>query len=398
MSQYQGADRQRTYIPSLEGIRGYAFLLVFFMHYCSRSDFPFQESKWLYPIFLFRQTAWLTVPVFFVLSGFLISGILIDTRERVGYFKIFYCRRILRVFPIYYLTLIGVAFVDVHHGLTMGRHFWSHFVYLHNVLPGYKRTWSRWTAEDQITHLWSMGVEEQFYLVMPLVVWLFPQRRTLLKFVVSLIAACIVIRFTSPWLHISPYLMTFFTPTRVDAILMGAVLAIIARYPIYKRMERFARHAAVAGILGTVAIAVRTHGVVPTTAFLNAVLISVLNLTAVAIVVCVMQQGSLVCRLCSQSWICWLGARSYGLYLFHATYANWFLTTFVERLNRHMTRMHALVLSVGTAFCLTLFLAVLSYRLIEQPAMNLKKRIRYGPVRSSELTPNMATPALAESE
>jgi peptidoglycan/LPS O-acetylase OafA/YrhL len=398
MDTFQAADRERTYIPSLEGIRGYAFLLVFFMHYFSRSDFPFQDSKWLYPIFLFRQTAWLTVPVFFVLSGYLISGILIDTRVREGYFKVFYCRRVLRVFPVFYLTLLSVALVDKYHGLVMGPHFWSHFLYIHNVLPRYKQLGGRWAGEGQITHLWSMGVEEQFYLLMPLLVWLCPRRRTLLKLVVLLITACFVIRFASPLLNISPYLMTFWTPTRVDAILMGAVLAIIARRPIYKRMEPFARYVALAGIAATVAIAIRTDGAPPTTASLNALLISVLNLGATAIVVCVMEQGSLVCRLCSQKWICWLGARSYGLYLFHGTYAAWFLTTFTDILSQHMRRMNALLAAIGTAFCLTLFLAVFCYRFVEQPAMNIKKRIRYGPVRTPQLAPEIMVPRLAESD
>lgn len=71
---------------------------------------------WLTLLVITRRIAWLAVPIFFVMSGYLIGGILYDTRNRAGFFRVFYCRRILRVFPIYYLTLLAFAFVDSLHG------------------------------------------------------------------------------------------------------------------------------------------------------------------------------------------------------------------------------------------------------------------------------------------
>lgn len=397
MTHNTGAARQRRFIPSLEGVRGYAFLLVFFMHYFARSDFPFENSPWTYPIFLLRQTAWVTVPVFFVLSGYLICGILCDTREREGYFKVFYSRRILRVFPVFYLTLLAVAVVDAHDRLPLGHVFWSHFFYIHNLLPGYKGG-GHWAAEGQITHLWSMAVEEQFYLVMPLLVWICPNRRVLLRLVLGMIAACFAVRFGAPWLGVTSRQMDFWTPTRVDAILMGAALAIVARDPIYKRMEPCAKYVSIAGLAAIAAISIRTAGAPPSTEILSAILISVLNITAAALVISVLKADSLPSRLCSQSWICWLGSRSYGLYLFHYTYMNWFLTSFAGRLSTHMSRQPALLLSIGAAFSLTLVLAILSYRFIEQPAMDLKKRIAYGPVKQREWIPQPVFVALAEGD
>ena len=108
MTEVNRPDSQRKFIPSLEGVRGYAFLLVFFAHCCNAIGF-FPLGRWWYPVRLLEELEWAAVPIFFVLSGYLIGGILIDTREREGYFKVFYRRRILRVFPLYYLTLIGVG-------------------------------------------------------------------------------------------------------------------------------------------------------------------------------------------------------------------------------------------------------------------------------------------------
>ena len=87
MPQNPAADRSRTFIPSLEGVRGYAFLVVFFGHYLV-ALYPFHHW-WLFPATLFMDIGVVSVPVFFVLSGFLICRILIDSRERQGYFRSF---------------------------------------------------------------------------------------------------------------------------------------------------------------------------------------------------------------------------------------------------------------------------------------------------------------------
>ena len=105
------------------------------------------------------------------------------------------------------------------------------------------------------------------------------------------------------------------------------------------------------------------------------------NLITAAIVVAVMEKDSFLCRVCSARWICWLGGLSYGLYVFHLTYVEWFLLKFAPWLSLYMPRTWAFILTGAVAFCLTLLLAMISYRWIEQPAMNLKKRFKYGPVR-----------------
>ena len=366
----------RAFVPSLEGVRGYAFLAVFFAHYFSNNTFDF-DQWWLYPAKIVLQIAWVSVPVFFVLSGFLICGILIDTREKEGYFKIFYSRRILRVFPLYYLTLIVVGLVSACNGYPLNYHFWAHFLYIHNLVPGYVADGSKF-PDHAISHLWSMGVEEQFYLLWPLMVWICPSRRILLRVTLALIAGSFTLRFAANWLNLEPWAIYFWTPTRVDAILVGAVFAIVRGEAIYRRLQAIAPYVALGGAGVMMLLAERSGNNPAVSSWTGAVQISVWNITAAGVVLAVMREGSWLCRLCSMKGICWIGARSYGLYLFHALYLYWFVHSVVAKINNFMPYSVAYAVSAAIAFALTVLLAGVCYRLIELPAMNLKKRLQYG--------------------
>jgi peptidoglycan/LPS O-acetylase OafA/YrhL len=249
---------------------------------------------------------------------------------------------------------------------------------------------SRNTApSNQVIHLWSLAVEEQFYLTWPLVVWLCRDRRTLLKVTFALIGICSLVRFLAPLIHISVERSYLATPTRVDAILLGVVLALVRKDSIYKRLEPFAKYVAIAGIAVMMATIIVTGSAYPFTPGRIAVLFPIVNLTAAAVVVAVMEENSFLCRVCSLRWITWLGSLSYGLYVFHLTYRTWFLNSVASRLAVYMPFRCALVVTALIGFGITLLLAVLSYRFIEQPAINLKKRFKYGAVRKARAPKEM---------
>jgi peptidoglycan/LPS O-acetylase OafA/YrhL len=383
MNQPQADNRQRRFVPSLEGVRGYGFLFIFLAHYFGIAESKVHGTWWLYPLFLIGEISWIMVPAFFVLSGYLICGILYATRDREGYFKIFYSRRILRILPLYYLTLLAVGCVDSLRGLTLGTQFWSHFLCIQNLLPGY-RGGRPWVSSTQIIHLWSIAVEEQFYLLWPLVIWACRGRRTLLRVTCLLIGLCCALRVAAPWIHINRLVIYSWTPTRVDAILLGAVIAIIGHDKIYERIEPFAKYVALAGIGGLMFVAAKTGTGLPTGYLRSAIMIPVGNLTAAAIIVAVKQEGSLLCRICSLKWACWLGGRSYSMYLFHFTYLSWFLAVVYPALARYMPHSCALVITSGIALTLTLALGDLSFRFVEVPAFHLKSRLKYGPEKKHE--------------
>ena len=389
-------DRQRKFLPSLEGIRGYAFILVFFFHYFWKDVFPFQRIPWLYPLFLLKQIAWIAVPMFFVLSGYLICGILIDTRDKEGYFKVFYTRRILRVFPPYYIVLIVIGVMGLIGHVPLDHRYYVHFLYIQNLFPSYPD--QAWIGTLPIGHLWSMAVEEQFYLLWPLVVWICPNKRVLLRVTVILIGMSCALRFLSRAIHLSGLRMYYATPTRADAILLGALLAIIRRDAVYKKIEPYGKYVALAGIATMMILAVVTGDSWPTKTHLrSALLIPLVNVLSAGLVLGVLEPGSFLCRACSQRWICWLGSRSYGLYLFHLLFSDW-VAGFAPQLAMHIPRRLAYLTAIILAFCFTLLLAAICYRFVEQPAMNLKSRFPYGGSRGPRISQEAREPAMAESE
>lgn len=162
---------RKPHIPELDGLRGLAILLVFAGH---TAQFGSQYSETTNPLmsFLGRNTG-LGVDLFFVLSGFLITGLLYDAKESSGYFRTFYARRTLRIFPLYYATLAIVAalkfgFPDVFALKTLTSEAqWANWTYTSNILIALKD----WGSEPgYLGHFWSLAVEEQFYVVWPVVV------------------------------------------------------------------------------------------------------------------------------------------------------------------------------------------------------------------------------------
>lgn len=159
----------RAYYPALDGLRAIAFLLVFSQHYV--------QLPW----------GWTGVEIFFVLSGFLITGILYDTRDAQHRFKYFYIRRSLRILPLFYFVLVVVTVFGllVHSRMSWGWLAW--FFYFGNILPFLHQAAPQsafgltslgtvlspthnWLAMS-VRHFWSLCIEEQFYLLWPAVVY-----------------------------------------------------------------------------------------------------------------------------------------------------------------------------------------------------------------------------------
>ncbi|MGO9939030.1 MAG: acyltransferase family protein [Terracidiphilus sp.] len=393
MTEVRASSGRSKYLPYLEGIRGYGFLLVFLVHYCPpyqiarAGSLAFRLCTGLEPI------TFLAVPVFFTLSGYLIGGILHGTRDREGYFSVFYSRRLLRVFPLYYLALLVIACVEVFLRFPLNYHFWVHFLYIQNLFPDYVTQHS----PAVLLHYWSLATEEQFYLLWPLVVWFFPGRRTLFGVAALFIIIIFGIRFAAPYFLSSPEQIHYLSLTRADAILLGVLLALIRHKPIFERIKPIAKWIALVGIVTMVAWALRKGESWPETFRGVQVLIPWINFTALAIIVAVMEENSWLNRVCSQQWICWLGRRSYSLYIVHFTYARLFWDHVTPYLATRLPQTLAAVVSSAIAFSLTLVLAMLSYRFIETPTQNLKRRLKYGEVRSVSLSRSLGGEVLVKT-
>jgi len=395
MGQDQIVDPKRKYVPCLEGIRGYGFLFVFCGHYLLAGRLANPDTIRFKFLLALSSMGLFAVPAFFVLSGYLIGGLLYHTRNRDGFFKVFYTRRLLRVFPVYYVTLIAIAVFYAIRQVPTDFHFWVHFLYIQNLLLGHI---DRTTGPAVMTHFWSLAVEEQFYLVWPLIVWRFRDRSKLIGISTALIFACCVIRLAAPVLSISVPEMSFFTLTRVDAVLMGVLLSLVSGTALLTRLAPFAKWATLGGCIMMATLAVVKGEVWAMSTYVGKESwIALANFTAVAIIIAVLEEGSLLNRICSQRWICVVGGLSYSLYVFHLTFRDFFLGSVTDRLSLYMRPSFANLLAAVLALATTLLLSLLSFRLMELPVMNLKRHMRYGAAKEPHKQPaRVAEPALME--
>lgn len=211
-------------IAELDGVRGLAILLVLVHHYCR--DLP--AAGWVDRLVLTAASiGWIGVDLFFLLSGYLITRILLDAKSSPGFLRVFYARRTLRIFPPYYLLLFFLFWLTPALGVSLigesakdSPWFW---LYGSNFL----------IAVDDWPHrvlapLWSLAVEEHFYLIWPLVILAVPGPH-LARVTILIALGSAFLRFvglTLGWSTSAIYVLTF---TRLDALAVGGFLATVTR-------------------------------------------------------------------------------------------------------------------------------------------------------------------------
>jgi len=207
----------RQYYPALDGLRGLAILLVVVYH-----NFGFIN------VFFF---GWLGVDLFFVLSGFLITDILLKTVGKKDYLRNFYLRRVLRIFPLYYLSLIIFLVLLPKLNLQFDvQYYVDHQVWLWTYLQNWIYTFQNPGQTNTLNHLWSLAVEEQFYLLWPLAILVIRKPKYLLIFISLVLVAVLGLRLFS-WMTQVADLAYFnlFTFTRVDGLCIGCMVALLQR-------------------------------------------------------------------------------------------------------------------------------------------------------------------------
>jgi peptidoglycan/LPS O-acetylase OafA/YrhL len=212
-------------LPALDGIRGLAVMMILMFHFW-QSLYHFAGGEWLRLKFRFLAGGQTGVDLFFVLSGFLITGILLNAKGTPHFLSNFYMRRAVRILPLYYLVVCGFFAASwIHSGFykAFDREWW-YFPYLQNVGMTF---WPEQVGEPG--HFWSLGVEEHFYLLWPCLV-LFCAERGLPKVLMAIIAAGVGFRLLLiPF--VGPDNIFWFSPCRLDALALGAFLAVLVRRP-----------------------------------------------------------------------------------------------------------------------------------------------------------------------
>lgn len=209
----------KKYWPSLDGIRGLAILLVI-AHNAQMIDPVGPGATGKIAQYLLN-VGWVGVLLFFVLSGFLITGILLDTLRQPHGMRNFLARRALRIFPLYYGTL--AFFFLLLPALGMQPELVQASAPHQGWLWAYLGNWTRY--EWALPHLWSLAVEEQFYLVWPLVIYAFRTPKAVVTASALVAMASIAGRAVMWHTQVDPNFIYAWTPTRLDALALGALAA-----------------------------------------------------------------------------------------------------------------------------------------------------------------------------
>lgn len=371
---------------ALDGLRGAAIFSVLCFHFFVDDGYTASGVvKFLLPL---AKMGWMGVDVFFVLSGFLITGILIRARPATNYYRVFYIRRVLRIFPVYYLAVALIFCVAV----PLGRHV--EFFRLHPAgsFGPYAPLWYWVNLSNlhtafypllipMLSPFWSLAIEEQFYLVWPAVVRNLRQQSLMALCLLGMISSAVLrnLPWVQRWNEIYPNLIYRFTPLHVDGLLFGAILAMML--PRYGDRENLRKTFIVLFWATAAAMAFLARTPYPGSPAMTRVGYSVLVLFAGSLLwLSVASSGStLARRIFSGRLIVQLGKYSYFIYVFHLPFF-----FYVRILGNHFVPEHGMahpyrtrILMGCITFLLTYLAAAISSRIFEGPILNKKRHFEY---------------------
>jgi peptidoglycan/LPS O-acetylase OafA/YrhL len=385
-------------IPTLDGMRGIAVLLVLMFHFAW--TFPGDDpttatslvEKIAVRVHAFLWSGWTGVDLFFVLSGYLITrGLVAPSKRALGTrLKMFWMRRVLRIFPLYYAFIIVGTIVAL---AVAGTSAWipgpSYWIYMQNYALAFDDEVLRWTA-----HFWSLAIEEQFYFVWPIVA-VMVSRRKLIPTILVLVPAVVLLRagMVFKGAHV-PALARIFhdehgvakfvyraTFTRADGLLLGAFVAVTQRevsHPVSKAWRRLRFPIFVATALALCGLYVMANGLNDYDRRIMAIgYVALAMFFASAISMCADAVISeRVRRFLSWRPLVACGKVSYGMYIFH-----WVLVILlVPRLVKMQAGMDVatqMALNTGVivgGIAVVYVLAEISFRFFETPFLKLKGR------------------------
>ena len=387
---------QAKHLLPLDGLRGVAILMVLLFH-VGQMPLDSVGTPLGRALDRFASIGWTGVDLFFVLSGFLITRILLDARDAPNYYLVFYARRVLRLFPLYYLSLIVFFWIWP----LLAGHF--ALFRLHN--PGsFRNREQLWYWFDLVnlrtafypllipllTHYWTLSMEEQFYAVWPVVVRHLRERWMAVLALVVIIGTPLLRAL--PWVQsvnaVYPNFVYRLTPFNLDTLLCGALIAVLWRHVALKQLRLGA-----AAVFALTLPAVVLWGspepgrgtVAPTVLAVMFGALLLLSLTTRAL-------GAVF------SWkvLRWMGKYSYSVYLLHPMVINWTNVPMAHLLRGRQIfpgDPYASFLAQGAVNIAMCFLVARStWALIESPMLRLKRFFRYqipgqeaAPIRPAQL-------------
>ena len=350
------------------------------------------------PLAAVVNLGWAGVDLFFVLSGFLIGGILLDARESANYFQVFYRRRVCRIFPLYF-AFLAVYFlfaarfsrpVDLPDAFHLPIPWATYATFTQNFWMAVRNNW----GENPLAPSWSLAVEEQFYLTLPALIYFVKPAK--LKWVLAggIVLAPLVrlaIFLSNPS---RPIAMAFLLPCRMDSLLFGVATAYFLRRPgafEYLRAHRRQVWSVLELLTALCALFLFRFSSSMYSPAMTLVGYDLLGLMFAAVLVAALVEESFA-RILQAKWLMGLGGISYGVYLVHP------LTFDISKALLNRATPSALISGTLGVF-LTIVIAKCSWEYFEKPIVNFGHRERYEPLPTTDPAgkiPAISNAALAD--
>ena len=363
-------------IKSLDGLRGVAVISVVAFHYINNQipDGSWLITKFGKPALILQKITyfgWAGVNLFFILSGFLIGNILLRNKKSPGYFKTFYIRRFCRIVPAYYLLL--VIFLLIENTRYFNPHAYifdlplpitSYFLFVQN----FYMAWYNNFGPQALTPTWSLCVEEQFYVIIPLIVYFTNNR-----YVWILVAAGCIMAIISRHLSTNFYEGYVLLTSRIDSPMTGILLAWLHQKSSYRNWV--SGHMNVIYLLLLImTVCCGLLYVYSDPAIYGHTLLGILF--GLIMTISLYSKKSMFLSVLSWPGLIQLGKYSYFIYLFHQ-FVNGFLhLVILKQLIPSIANYQSVWLTVAS-FVITYILAILSFKWLEKPFINFSHRFAY---------------------
>lgn len=366
----------------LDGLRGISIILVMAFHALKLASF-FTRHEVLIFITNLSSIGWLGVDIFFSLSGFLITSILLKTKDSKKYFRNFYGRRILRIFPLYY-AFVGIMLATLP---ILAPQEISNIPSIVPFLLSYTQNWMyMFNVAEMPLYLavtWSLAIEEQFYLIWPTIVY-YTRRETLIKIGVGLILLSFAYRVAGVlfWKNTGQVTNFFYfdTLSRFSEIVFGALLAVFYFDRAYQeRIRRFSFPAFMISISAFVILCTHQfpalipyYGNIPLTLWAY-ILIPLFSTSLIATLLTRPEKSLLRGFFCNRVFV-FFGKYSYSMYLIHMPIALLLLDSMRDM---HIKGWKMYASFTILVYALTILGSLLSWNLLEKHMLNLKKYFEY---------------------